>query len=109
MASDGWVEPAAGCYAIWLRLAGPAAPIARATGQLVASVESAGLIVRDVVTSIADSRGAVALEFAKAPYQGVLRAELARSGELEALACAWNQREPTICAPTCKKLLEIVR
>lgn len=103
-ASEGWSDPALGCYAGWLRITGPALQVDRAAQQLIASVQSAGVSIRNAVAPTDRARGVVALQFSKAPYQGVLRGALTPSGELEALACAWNQREPALCAAACAKL-----
>lgn len=110
VASEAWSEPSIGCYAMWLRMWGPAAPTDRAAQQLVAGLEKAGFTVRDVVAPMPpDRRGVVGLRLSKAPYHGLLRAVVTSAGELDAVACAWNQREPSICAPACAKLMEAVQ
>ena len=112
VASDAWSEPALGCYGMALRLEGGAAAIDSAADQLVASVQKSGVTVSDVVkpgTTKDDVRGVLALKFANAKYHGVLRAELAKTGEVFAVACSWNQREPKACAAACTKFVEVVR
>lgn len=109
VASHGYSAPALGCYAVWLQLAGPAMRIDRAAQQLVASIKSAGIAVRDVIAPTTSPRGVVALQFAQAPYQGVVRAALTETGELEAVACAWNDREPTLCEASCAKFMAAVQ
>ena len=112
VASDAWSEPALGCYGMALRLEGGAAAIDSAADQLVASVQKSGVTVSEVVKpagSKDDAHGVLALKFANAKYHGVLRADLAKTGEVFAVACSWNQREPKTCAAACAKLVEVVR
>jgi hypothetical protein len=47
----------------------------------------------------------VTFGFERAPYHGTLRAELASTGAVSALACAWNAREPAACEAACVALL----
>jgi len=107
--SEAWSQPAMGCYGVSLRLTGGAAAIDRAADQLVASVQHSGVIATDIVKPGAGDRGMLSLGFTKAPYQGTLRAELVKTGEVAAVACLWNQREPKACAAACGKLLEAVK
>jgi hypothetical protein len=109
VAADAWSEPAMGCYGIALRLVGGAAAIDTAADQLVASIQKAGVTVSNVAKPAVakdDPRGVLALEFANAKYHGVMRAELAKTGEVFAVSCMWNQREPKACAAACSKLVE---
>jgi hypothetical protein len=107
--SEAWAEPARGCYGFWLMLHGAAGPIDVAADQLVASVSHAGVAVSDVAKPPAGDRGVLGLAFAKAPYHGNLRAELAKTGEVAAVACMWNDREPKACAAGCAALLGSMR
>ena len=112
VAAEAWSEPARGCYGVSLRLEGAAVAIDAAADQLVASVQKAGVTVSDVVKPAAgkdDARGVLALRFATAKYHGLLRAELAKTGEVFAVSCLWNQREPKTCEAACGKLVEAVR
>lgn len=108
-ASKGWSEPSLGCYAVWLRITGPALQLDQVARQLVASIKGAGIEVRDVAAPVAGSRAVVAIEFAKALYRGTLRAALMQTGEVDIVTCAWNQREPTLCAAACAKFTGVVR
>ena len=103
--AEAWAEPARGCYAVWLMLRGDAGPIQTAADQLLASLAHAQIAVSDVAKPPAGDRGSLALMFAKAPYHGQLRAELAKTGEIAALACLWNDREPKACEATCTTLV----
>jgi hypothetical protein len=104
-ASEAWAEPARGCYAVWLSLHGAPAPIDAASDQLVASVQKIGAQPTAVVKPQAADRGELSLAFAKPPYRGKLRALLAKTGDVSALACMWNEREPKACETACTPLL----
>lgn len=106
VASGAWSERAIGCYAVWLRLVGPMGPADRAAQQLVDGFEHAGFSVRNGVSLTPTTHRFWGLHFTKGSYTGLLRAELANVEELDVVACAWNQREPSICAPACKKLVK---
>ncbi len=103
--SEAWSQPAMGCYAVWLSLTGSASAIDAAATELVAALDKAGVATRDVIKPAAGERGTLALGFDKLPYRGKLRAELASTGAVTALACAWNQREPAACEGACVTLL----
>lgn len=109
VASAAWSEPTLGCYAVWLQLMGLPLPTDRGAKQLVTGLQRAGFSVGEVAALSAIERGVLGLVFAKTPYRGQLRAALAKTGELEAIACAWNPREPSICAPACAELTKAVR
>ena len=60
--------------------------------------------LHDVVKPAVGERGTLALGFdAQRGYHGKLRAELVKTGEVHALACVWNQREPKVCEAACAK------
>ncbi|MBV8759127.1 MAG: hypothetical protein JO257_17695 [Deltaproteobacteria bacterium] len=96
IAGDAWGEPAMGCYAVAV---GFAAHDAKA---LLADVKAA-VSVRDVVEPPAQG-GVLAFAFDKAPWQGRVRAVIA-TGEVTALACFWNDREPAACEAACVGVL----
>jgi len=107
-ASDALSDPARGCYGLVLDLRGGAGPIDAAADQLLAALanELAGAKLHDVQKPVAGPRGTLALGFdvtrpGATPYHGKLRAELASTGEVHALACVWNQREPKVCEAAC--------
>ena len=103
--SEAWAQPAMGCYAVWLSLAGAASSIDAQAGELVTAIDKAGVTSRDVVKPPAGERGALSLGFDKPPYRGKLVAMLTSTGAITALACAWNQREPAACEAACAPLL----
>jgi hypothetical protein len=105
-ASQAWSDPARGCYALALDLHGAAGPIDAAAEQLLAALatEVAGTKLHDVVKPVVGERGTLALGFdAQHGYHGKLRAELAKTGDVHALACVWNSREPKVCEAACTK------
>ena len=105
-ASAAWSDPARGCYALALDLHGAAGPIDAAADQLIAALttELAGAKLHDVQKPVAGERGTLALGFeAQRGYHGKLRVELAKTGEVHALACVWNPREPKVCEAACTK------
>ncbi|HSN25545.1 MAG TPA: hypothetical protein VLT45_04645, partial [Kofleriaceae bacterium] len=93
---DAWGEPAMGCYAVAVGFA------AHDVKALLADVK-AQMSVRDVVEPPAQG-GVLAFTFEKAPWQGRVRAILA-TGEVTALACFWNDREPVACEAACVGVL----
>ena len=93
---DAWGEPAMGCYAV---VVGFAAHDAKA---LLADVK-AQLGVRDVVEPPPQG-GVLSFAFDKGPWQGRVRAVIA-TGEVTALACFWNDREPVACEAACVGVL----
>jgi hypothetical protein len=103
--SEAWAEPARGCYALWLSLTGNAGDVVAAGDELVAALAKAGVTARDVVKPAAGEHATMSFAFDRAPYHGTLRAQLASSGAITALACAWNAREPAACAAACTALL----
>jgi hypothetical protein len=105
-ASQAWSDPVRGCYALALDLHGAAGPIDAAAEQLLAALgtEVAGTKLHDVVKPVVGERGTLALGFdAQRGYHGKLRAELVKTGDVHALACVWNQREPKVCEAACSK------
>ena len=100
-AAEAWGDPAMGCYAAWLAAKGE-------TGDADAVLAE---VQRDVpkiaLTDIVKPQGAgkLALSFERAPYRGRVRATLATGGSITALACFWNEREPSACALACTGVL----
>ena len=93
---DAWGEPAMGCYAVAVSFA------AHDAKALLAEVR-ASVSIRDVVEPPAQG-GVLAFAFDKAPWQGRVRAVIA-TGEVTALACFWNDREPVACEAACVGVL----
>jgi hypothetical protein len=104
-ASEVWAEPARGCYAVWLALHGAAASIDGAAEQLLAGVQKLGV----TASEIAKQPTEVAFAFAKDRYRGRMRALLATTGDVSALACMWNEREPKACETACTQMLGALR
>ncbi len=106
--SEAWSDPSRGCYAVWLGLRGGAAPIDVAAEQLLAALakELPEVVVREVSKpgGGAQERGTLALAFEARGFHGRLRADLAHDGEVRALACVWNRREPKLCEAGCTAL-----
>ena len=111
LGSDAWSDGGRGCYAIWLDLSGAAGPVDAAADGLIAAMskELTGVKIRDRQTPVPGETGTLAFAFDKAPYHGKLRAELTKTGEIRALACMWNQREPKTCETGCTVLLGAVK
>jgi hypothetical protein len=113
--SDAWSDGSRGCYAIWLDLAGGAGPVDVAADGLVAAIkrELTGVKLHDLQRPVVGETGTLALAFdvakASSAYHGKLRAELTKTGEIRALACMWNQREPKTCEAGCTTLLGAVK
>ncbi|HEY0253705.1 MAG TPA: hypothetical protein VGC41_19375 [Kofleriaceae bacterium] len=105
-ASDAWSEPSRGCYAFSLGVKGVPGPIDQAADQLVAEITKLGATTRDVQKPAVGERGTLSLGFDKAPYHGKLRADLAKTGEVSAVACVWSEREPKVCEAGCAELLK---
>jgi hypothetical protein len=108
--SDAWSDPTRGCYGLVLDLRGAAGPIDAAADSLLAALgtELAGAKLHDVQKPVAGPSGTLALGFevprrGAGTYHGKLRAELASTGEVHALACVWNQREPKVCEAACTR------
>jgi len=93
---DAWGEPAMGCYAVAV---GFAAHDAKA---LLADAKAA-VSVRDVVEPPAQG-GVLSFAFDRGAWQGRVRAVIA-TGEVTALACFWNDREPAACEAACVGVL----
>lgn len=106
--SEAWSEPSRGCYAVWLALHGASAPIDVAAEQLLAALakELPDVKLAEVAkpTGGDEGRGTLALSFDARGFHGKIRAELAGTGDIHALACVWNQREPRACAKGCAAL-----
>lgn len=105
-AAEAWGDPTRGCFGTWLALrAGSRAPDKMAD-EIVASVAEE-VTVRDVVMPPAGATGGtLSFIFERAPeYQGKLRAQLLRDGQVTLLACFWNEREPLACETACAQLI----
>jgi hypothetical protein len=111
LGSDAWSDGSRGCYAIWLDLSGGAGPVDVAADALIAATtrELTGVKIHDVQKPVVGETGTLAFAFAKPPYHGKLRAELTKVGEIRALACMWNQREPKTCETGCTAMLGAVK
>jgi len=114
LGSEAWGDLARGCYAAWIALRGRGDSVDKMADQLLQSVATepalAGIAVRDVVKPTAGAeQGVLSLSFERALYHGKLRATLVRDGRIAALACFWNQREPTACGQTCTQLIGTMR
>jgi hypothetical protein len=105
-ASEAWAEPARGCYAVWLALHGAAASIDAAVDQLLAGVQKLGVTASEIAKA---KPGELAFAFEKLPYRGRMRALLATTGDVSALACMWNEREPKACETACAQMLGALR
>jgi len=103
--SDAWSDPARGCYALAIDLHGGAVAIDVAAEQLLAALGEAGVKPHDVAKPAPGERGMLVLGFDRGGYRGKLRAELVNTGDVHALACVWNQREPKVCEAGCATLL----
>ncbi|NVB78289.1 MAG: hypothetical protein HOV81_07840 [Kofleriaceae bacterium] len=108
--SEAWADQARGCYAAWLAWRGAKGAPEKLADALVLAVSSEksleGIAVRDVVKPTPGGNvGVVSLGFERGEYRGTVRAQLTREGQVAALACFWNQREPAACAADCGKLV----
>jgi hypothetical protein len=93
--AEAWGDPTNGCYAVWIALQG--------SGGTDRVAES--LAAEHIVATPTGSSG-FAIE--KPPYKGRLEVR-AGDGELTALACVGNQRDPVACSAACAGLLGGVR
>ena len=129
LGSDAWSDGSRGCYAIWLDLSGGAGPVDAAADGLIAATtkELTGVKIRDLQKPVVGETGTLAFAFdvypappsggaasprkagLATPYHGKLRAELTKLGEIRALACLWNQREPKTCETGCTAMLGAVK
>lgn len=98
--SEAWGDPARGCYAAWVALHGDG-ELDKLADQVVKSV-TAQATLRDVAKPAPD---VLTASFEHGDYRGKLRARLATSGDVAALACFWNPREPAACEASCAQLL----
>jgi hypothetical protein len=97
--TQAWGEPAMGCYAVSLALAGRAS----AADDVAAVLRAAGFAVTDATTT-----GDVAtLAFARGDYHGRARANVGDGATL--VACFWNDREPDACARACDAIIGAAR
>jgi len=103
--SEAWGDPARGCYATWIALHGGGGALDKIADQLVKSL-GAKATVRDVAKP---APNILTASFEHGDYHGKLHAQLATSGDLTALACFWNPREPAACEAACVKLLGSMR
>jgi hypothetical protein len=99
---EAWGEPAMGCYAVWLALHGSGGAPDVVADQVLESLASEKIAVRDVVKPGDD--GVLSLGVERGPYRGRLRARV-DDGRLAALACVSNQREPAACEVACTGVL----
>lgn len=129
-AADAFGEPARGCYAVRLALHGPAAAAPVLADQVIAGLLAAsgppaaaaatpraapgardasanrpGAISISDVVKPTGADGVLAFAFARPPYHGRVRAELGH-GQVAAIACFANQREPLACDAACTRLLQ---
>ncbi len=114
--AEAWGEPARGCYAAWLALAGASGPADVLAQEMVASLSAepalAGIVIHDVVKpgeGSATEGDVLTLAFERATYRGRLRANIGADGHIRVLACFWNQREPAACEKSCVTLLGELR
>ena len=105
-AADAWGDPALGCFALRLAVHGGAATTDALADQVLAGLagKPGGLTFSELVKPAAN-RDVLTFSFARPPYHGRVRAQLA-TGKLTALACFANQREPATCDATCTHLLQ---
>ena len=106
--AEAWGDPARGCYGVWLAIHGDGA----SAEQVLAGLASQPITTTNIVKP-ESTDGVVALSFetTAAPgtsvggtYRGRLRARLA-AGQITALACFANEREPIACETACTSLL----
>jgi hypothetical protein len=95
--AEAWGEPAMGCYAVWLALAGSS------DGDLALQIEI-GLQAEKITVTDVRSGDVAAMTVERAPFRGELRAKASEHG-VSALACFANQRERAACEATCAGLL----
>lgn len=99
--AEAWGDPARGCYAAWLAVSSAAGDPVVLGPKLVEQLRTdLGGELRDVVLPAAAS-SALSLRFVRAPYEGTLRADIAKTGGITVLACFWNAREPKACEAAC--------
>ena len=98
--SEAWGETAIGCYGLWVKLHGAGA----SSAEVLKGLDVARLALRDVSKPEAGDDGLIALTFERAPYSGRLRVRIA-AGEITALACFANDRDPASCEQPCTTLL----
>ncbi len=99
---EAWGEPAMGCYGVWLALRGSGGTPEALAEQVLAGIAAEQIVTTDVVLPATD--GVLALKLSRPPYVGRLRARL-EDGQITALACVSNQREPVACEMACATLL----
>ena len=107
---EAWGETSRGCYAASFALRGSGGAPDVMAEQLVTSLSADpavfGILIRDVQKPPAGAKtGVLTLAFERGLYRGTLRASLASDGNIAALACFWNQREPAACEQACTTLL----
>ena len=95
--AEAWGEPAMGCYAVWIALAG-------GTGDELAEQIEAGLAAEQIEVSNVKPGDAIAMTVERAPYRGQLVARAGDTG-VSALVCFANGRERAACDATCSTLL----
>lgn len=97
--AEAWGDRARGCYATWLALRGEGATAKAVFDGLAA----AGLTAHDA-TPPAVTDTVVEYAIARGDYKGRVRARIV-AGNITALACFANRREPGACDAPCTKLL----
>lgn len=106
--AEAWGDPARGCYGVWLAVHGDGA----SAEHVLAGLATQPITTTNVVKPETGD-GVVAMSFettaapgggARGTYRGRLRARLT-AGQIKALACFANEREPVACESACTALL----
>jgi hypothetical protein len=95
--AEAWGEPAMGCYAIWIALAGD-------TGEDLAEQIQASLTAEKITVTDVKPGDTTAMTVERAPYRGRLLAR-GDDGKLSVLACFANDRERSACEAACTTVL----
>jgi hypothetical protein len=107
-AVDAWGEPAIGCYAVWLTLHGRGGDARALADQVLASLAQASQASSAIsISELAlptGVDGVLSFAFARTPYRGRVRAQLA-AGRIALTTCFANQREPGACDAPCASVL----
>lgn len=103
---EAWGDPAAGCFAASAVMRGAARDASVVRDEVIGSLRADPRLAQLVVhAATARADGGTDATFERAPYHGTLRATPAASGEVDVIACVWNEREPATCEAACKQLL----
>jgi hypothetical protein len=100
--AEAWGEPAMGCYAVWIAMHGGNAGSDELTKDIVDGLAA------EKITATVEPGAPVNFTLEKAPYKGRMRATLF-DGQITALACVANQREPASCEAGCMQLLGAIK